>query len=381
MTPFSFMTAGRILFGRGSAQDTARLAAGFGTRILLVRGRTVDWVETLLNDLRSSGCEFVQHVQPTEPTVADVTAALDLGRRFGAKAVIAVGGGSVIDLGKAAAALLPGKSGVMDHLEVVGKGRPLSEAPLPFIAIPTTAGTGAEVTKNAVIGVPEAGRKVSLRDDRMMPEIAIVDPALTDGAPRGVTLASGLDAITQVIEPYLSSRANPLTDALCREAIPRGLAALARLMQDESPAMRDELAFVSLTGGIALSNAGLGAVHGLAGIIGGRFQAPHGVICGRLLGPVLAANRAEMARAGADLTRFDEVAISMGAAFGLPHDKVFERLGDRLDRLGVPRLGRWLDDGADIGALARDALGSSSMKANPCDLPAPALEAAILMAT
>jgi alcohol dehydrogenase class IV len=187
--------------------------------------------------------------------------------------VAALGGGAAIDLGKALAALIPAPDGPMEHLEVVGKGLPLKVPPLPFIAIPTTAGTGAEVTRNAVIGLPDHGRKVSLRDERMVARVAIVDPALTDGCPRGVTLASGLDAVTQVIEPFVSVKATPYTDALARPAIATGMAALMRLMQGEDPEARDRLAWVSLCGGLALSNGGLGAVHGFAGVIGGMTGA------------------------------------------------------------------------------------------------------------
>jgi hypothetical protein len=166
----------------------------------------------------------------------------------------------------------------MDHLEVVGRGLPLTEAPLPFIAIPTTAGTGSEATKNAVIGLHDQGRKVSLRDDRMLARLAIVDPALTDGTPWAVTLASGLDAVTQVIEPFVSVKATPYTDAISAPAISAGLMALQRLRQGEDQDARDALAWVSLSGGLALANAGLGAVHGLAGVIGGLCPAPHGAV-------------------------------------------------------------------------------------------------------
>ena len=187
-----------------------------------------------------------------------IEAALTEARAQAARAVIALGGGAVIDAGKALAALVPATRPVLDHLEVVGQGLPLDASPLPFAALPTTAGTGSEVTRNAVIAVPDARRKVSLRDARMVTRIAVVDPGLTDGCPRGVTLASGLDAITQVIEPYISTRANPLTDALTLPRVALALRALDRLMQAEDAAARDEMALTSLCGGLALANAGLG---------------------------------------------------------------------------------------------------------------------------
>ncbi|MFG6583438.1 iron-containing alcohol dehydrogenase [Sulfitobacter sp. 1A12779] len=371
MSPFGFATAGRIRFGRGVAGEAASAARGYGRQVLLLRGGSVAWVDELARDLAAAGCEVTQLHGSGEPSVDDVRAAVAAGR--GADVVLGVGGGAVIDLAKAAAALIPSECDVMEHLEVVGAGKPLQADPLPMIAIPTTAGTGAEVTKNAVIAVPEAARKVSLRDDRMLPRLALVDPALTDGAPRGVTLGSGLDALVQVIEPYLSSKANPLTDALCRAAIPQGIAALKRLAAGEDQDARDALAYVSLSGGLALANAGLGAVHGLAGVIGGRFAAPHGLICGRLLGPVLAAN----ADALGVSARFTEVQMWLSDGFDLPEEGTFDALTAMLDDWGLERLNQWIPEDADLGETAREAAASSSMRANPCVLEAETLEACI----
>jgi alcohol dehydrogenase class IV len=307
--------------------------------------------------------------------MALIEAGLAEARMMRAEVVVALGGGAVIDAGKAIAALVAATRLITDHLEVVGKGLPLDAAPLPFVAMPTTAGTGAEVTRNAVIAVPAEGRKVSLRDPRMLPCLAIVDPALTDGCPRAVTLASGLDAITQVIEPYVSTRANALTDALCRDAIPRGLAALIRLMEAEDKAARDEIAWVSLSGGIALANAGLGAVHGLAGPLGGLSNAAHGAICGALLPHVLVANRravADPALAG----RLDEVGRWIGAAFGTGRDDLTEaaNLLARWSRAaGLPGLAELGISAGDRETAANAAAASSSMRANPALLSADVL--------
>ncbi|TGN43847.1 iron-containing alcohol dehydrogenase, partial [Paracoccus liaowanqingii] len=264
---FAFATATEILFGRGQADLAPARVAALGRRVLLVHGRNPSRSAPLAGALRALGCEVTAFAVPSEPDMARVASGLTMAA--GSQVVVAMGGGAVIDAGKAIAALVPATRPMLDHLEVVGQGLPLDHPPLPFVAIPTTAGTGAEVTRNAVIGVPDHARKVSLRDARMLPRLAIVDPGLTDGCPRAVTLASGLDALTQVIEPFVCTRANPLTDALCRDAIPRGLAAIARLMQAEDAGARDEMAWVSLCGGLALANAGLGAVHGLAGPLGG----------------------------------------------------------------------------------------------------------------
>lgn len=366
--PFAFATATEILWGRGQAGHAAGRVAALGRRVLLVHGRDpgrADWLNRALAD---RGCAVTALPVPGEPDIALIETGLDAAR--GAEAVVALGGGAAIDAGKALAALLPATRPVMDHLEVVGRGLPLDRPPLPFVAIPTTAGTGAEVTRNAVIGVPAHRRKVSLRDLRMLPRLAIVDPALTDGCPRGVTLASGLDAVTQVIEPFVSTRANPLTDALCRDAIPRGLAAIRRLMEGEDTHARDEMAWVSLAGGLALANAGLGAVHGLAGPLGGLTGAPHGAICGALLPHVLRANR-RAASDAACIARLDQVARWIGAAFGQP-DATMPTAADLLVRwsrdAGLPGLSA-LGVSPDARAeAARAASSSSSMQANPAAL-------------
>ncbi|WP_295311775.1 iron-containing alcohol dehydrogenase [Roseobacter sp.] len=368
MTPFSFLTAGRIIFGRDTADQAVAAVTGFGKNVLLVRGGSVPWVDGFEVALGAAGAGVTTVFCRAEPDLPALEAALDAGRSAGAEVVVSVGGGAVIDMGKAVAALLPGNAPVLDHLEGVGAGKPLTAPPLPFVALPTTAGTGAEVTKNAVISVPEAGRKVSLRDDRMLPDVAIVDPALTDHAPRQVTLASGLDAVTQCIEPWLSTRANPMTDALCEAAIPAGLRALARLEQGEDQDARDAMAWCSLAGGLALANAGLGAVHGLAGVLGGRLGAPHGLICGRLLGPVLAANAARMATVPEAQMRFDMVRNWLGAAFQTDTADVFSGLGHILDTWQMPRLDGWVTSDTDLDAIAAEAAGASSMKANPCTL-------------
>lgn len=373
--PFAFATATEILFGRGQAAQAPARVAALGRWVLLVHGRDPARSATLARDLTAAGCSVATFAVPHEPDMALIEAGLQAGA--GVQVVVAIGGGAVIDAGKAIAALIPATRPMLDHLEVVGQGLPLDHPPLPFVAIPTTAGTGAEVTRNAVIGVPEARRKVSLRDARMLPTLAIVDPALTDGCPRGVTLASGLDAITQVIEPYVCTRANPLTDALCRDAIPRGLAAIIRLMQAEDLQAREEMAWVSLCGGLALANAGLGAVHGLAGPLGGLTGAAHGAICGTLLPHVLVANRQAVIES-ALAARLDQVGQWIGAAFGRPDALVADaarQLADWSRDSGMPGLDALGIDATARGAAAQAAASSSSMKANPAPLSVDDLDA------
>lgn len=364
---FAFATATEIRFGRGEAARAVDAIAALGARLLVVTGARAGRAAWLVDALTRRGVAVTAFAVPREPDVALIEAGIAAAREAGAEAVVAVGGGAAIDGGKAIAALATAPGTIHDHLEVVGKGLPLTAPPLAFVAIPTTAGTGAEVTRNAVVGVPEHRRKVSLRDRAMLPRLAVVDPALTDDCPRGVTLASGLDAITQVIEPYLCRRANPLTDALCRDAIPRGLVALARLMTAEDPAARDEMAWVSLCGGLALANAGLGAVHGLAGPLGGRTGAAHGAICGTLLPHVLAANAAGVADAALQ-ARFSAVRGWIAGALGGTEAQAFTTLATWSRAQGLPGLDGLGISAADRAAAAAAAASSSSMKANPVAL-------------
>ncbi len=361
MTPFGFALPGRVIFGRGEAAKAAPLIRAFGPRGLLVHGANparAEWLRAALGpDVVTLACP----TEPTLPMLEDALAALPP-----VDWVVALGGGSVIDMGKALAALIPAPGGAMDHLEVVGKGLPLAAPPLPFIAIPTTAGTGAEATRNAVIGLPEHGRKVSVRDERMLPRLAIVDPALTDHCPRTVTLASGLDALAQVIEPYVSAKATPFTDALTLPVIASGMTALMGLMSTEDAGARDHMAWVSLSGGIALANGGLGAVHGLAGVIGGVAPAAHGAICGALLGPVLALNRS---RAGGDARRrLDTVCALLAEPLGVPADAAPAALAAWARGSGLPGLMAQGLDPTRHGSVAEASLASSSMKGNPVAL-------------
>lgn len=359
---FSIIQPPRILFGRGEAAKAAGLIRALGNRVLVVHGANPDrasWLRIPEADVQGLPCAG-------EPTLEMLEDALHRTRAFEPQVVVGLGGGSVIDLAKALAALIPAPDGPMEHLEVVGKGLPLKADPLPFVAIPTTAGTGAEATKNAVIGLPEHRRKVSLRDDRMMARVAIVDPALTDHTPRAVALASGLDAVTQVVEPFISCKATPWTDALTRPAIGPGLAALMRLMEGEDASARDTLAYTSLIGGMALANAGLGAVHGLAGVIGGMTGAAHGAICGALLGPTLAVNRARSD--GAARERIDEALRLLAGPLGCAPGAVPEELAAWAHRAGLPRLSTLGVAAADHAEISGAAMAASSSKANPVAL-------------
>lgn len=271
-------------------------------------------------------------------------------------------------MGKALAALIDAPAPPQDNLEIVGRGLVLTAPTLPFIALPTTSGTGAEATKNAVIGLPDHGRKVSLRDDQMLARLVIVDPSLTDGCPRGVTLASGMDAICQLIESYVSIRATPFTDALTRPAIGVGLMALQRLMIAEDAAARDLMAWVSLSSGMALANGGLGAVHGLEGPIGGLCGAAHGAICGALLGPVLDLNRSRAT--GQSETRLNEVCEIIASVLGCTAQDAPQALTDWSKSVGLLSLAALGVDPAIHAQIAEASLTTSSMKGNPAALTA-----------
>nr|WP_321457836.1 iron-containing alcohol dehydrogenase [uncultured Cohaesibacter sp.] len=373
---FQFMTATTISFGRNSAIRSVAELAKLGSPLLLVHGSDGKRAGWLYEALVEMGHEVANFSVPKEPDIALVEEGVAYAKATKVKAVIAIGGGAVIDAGKALAALVPADRPVLDYLEVVGKGLPLEKAPLPFAALPTTAGTGAEVTKNAVLTVPEASRKVSLRDARMVPTLAIVDPALTDHLPRAITLASGLDAVTQVIEPYLSCKANRMTDLICRDAIPKGISALVHLMQAETKPARDDMAWASLCGGLALANAGLGAVHGLAGVLGGVTGAAHGALCGTLLPHVLIANERAV-QLSPDLgeetrqsliARFADVKSWIGGALGCPADQAFDRLASWSSANALPGLSELGLSEAQVPSVAKASAAASSMKGNPVPL-------------
>jgi alcohol dehydrogenase class IV len=371
---FEFATATRIIFGAGTLKEVGPLAAGLGSRALVVTGRSSHRAAPLLDALAAQGVDTVTFAVPDEPTTHLVSAGTQRAREAGCDVVIGIGGGSVIDTGKAIAALLTNGGEPLDYLEVIGKGQPLTRPPAPCVAIPTTAGTGAEVTRNAVLASPQHRVKVSLRSPLMLPRLALVDPKLTHSLPPEITASTGLDALTQVIEPYVSILSNPLTNALCQEGIRRAARSLRRVYeQGDDAAAREDIALVSLFGGLALANAKLGAVHGFAGPLGGMFRAPHGAICGRLLPHVMAVNvqalqeRAPESRA---LRRYDEVArLLIGTPRAAARDGV-SWIKALCETLHVPPLGTYGVTEDDFPLLIEKASKSSSMQGNPIELTA-----------
>jgi alcohol dehydrogenase class IV len=309
-----------------------------------------------------------------EPSVERVAAGVVEARAQGCDCVVGWGGGSAIDAAKAVAGLAPNPGEVLDYVEVVGQARPLPGPGLPCVAVPTTAGTGSEVTRNAVLGCPEQRVKASIRSPHLLPRAAVVDPELTCGLPPALTAATGLDALTQLIEPYVCVRANPLVDALCVEGIGRAARSLRRACENGTDtAARADLALASLLGGMALANSGLGAVHGLAAPLGGLFPAPHGAVCAALLPRVMAANiRALATRQPANpaLRRYAEVArLLTGQAQATAADGVawVEALGIAL---GIPALASYGITEPELPDVLSRAMQASSMKANPIALTA-----------
>jgi alcohol dehydrogenase class IV len=369
---FEFAAARRIIFGAGTVAEAGPLAAQFGSRALVLTGSSGKRAGALLDMLAAQGVAVTTYRVAQEPTISMVQQGTDLARQVGCDVVLGFGGGSVVDSGKAIAALLTNPGHPLEYLEVIGQGRPLTQAPLPYIAIPTTAGTGAEVTRNAVLRSADHRVKVSLRSPLMLPRLAIVDPELTYGLPPELTATTGLDALTQVIEPFVSNQANPVTDGLCREGIRRAARSLRRAFQEGGdPRARCDMALASLCGGLALANAKLGAVHGLAGPLGGMIEAPHGAICGRLLPYVMAANlkalqgRAPQSQA---LARYEEIArLATARADATAEDGVawIEAL---CEDLHTPPLSSHGLTEEHLDELIEKAAASSSMKGNPIPL-------------
>lgn len=369
---FEFATATRIVFGAGSRSQLGVSASGLGKRALLVTGAPDGIFEEVSGLLADRGIDVVLWMVRGEPTLDAIRAALARAKETDRDLVVGVGGGSALDTGKAVAALCTNGGDPLDYLEVVGKGQPLTQPSLPFIALPTTSGTGSEVTRNAVLSVPEQRTKASLRSAHMLPRLALVDPELTFGVPPDVTACTGLDALTQVIEPFVCRSPNLLVDALCNDAIRCGGRSLTRVYEQPNDAVaREEMALVSLIGGLALANAKLGAVHGLAAAIGGMFSAPHGATCARLLPHVMDMNLRALKRRRPDsdaLRRYDETArLLINHRTARAADGISWVAGV-CDLMRIPTLRQYGLTERDLDEVISKALAASSMQGNPIEL-------------
>ena len=369
---FEFSTAGRIVFGPGTLGELHGAFREQGARrLLIVHGANAQRANPLLEIASEAGIVCLRYSVPCEPTTGIITEGVRLARESECDGVIGFGGGSVIDAAKAIAGLAANPGDLIDYLEIIGRGLPLTKPALPWIAIPTTAGAGTEVTRNAVIISPENRVKVSLRSPLLLPRLAIVDPELTRDLPPAITAATGLDALTQLIEPYVCTRANPMTDGLCVEGMHRAARSLLRAFENGAAdgAAREEMALASLFGGLALANAGLGAVHGFAAPIGGMFpQAPHGAVCAALLPNVMRVNvRALRERdpGSAALHRYDQVARILTGSDKATADDGVEWVANLCAALHIPTLGSHGITATDIPLLVHNASRASSMKPNP----------------
>ncbi|MBZ5514738.1 MAG: iron-containing alcohol dehydrogenase [Acidobacteriia bacterium] len=381
---FEFASAARIIFGPGAVREVARAARALGQRALLVTGRQTRPSAGLAADLEAAGVSLVTFSVPAEPTVELVREGRSLGRAERCDLVIGFGGGSALDAAKAIAALLTNNRDVMDYLEVIGAGQALSAPGAPFIAVPTTAGTGTEVTRNAVLASPAHRVKVSLRSPLMLARLAAIDPELTCDLPPAITARTGLDALTQLIEPYVSNRANPLTDGYCLEGMKRVARSLRRAYHDGHDAeAREDMSLASLLGGLSLANAGLGVVHGFAAPIGGMFPAPHGAVCAALLPHGMEINiRVLRARepGSETLRRYEMVARILTGRPDATVEEGVQWVSELVNELQIPPLRTYGIESSDIPTLAEKASQASSMRANPVVLTAEELREALTRA-
>lgn len=374
MNSFEFVSSPRIIFGDGCLEQGIRAATQFGQKALLVHTTAGSPIQPVTDLLSTNDIAYVEATVDHEPSIEMVQKLVDLARSEKCEFVLAFGGGSVMDAGKATAAMLTNPGDLLEYLEVVGKNQPLNQPAAPCVTIPTTAGTGAEVTRNAVLAVPEQKVKVSLRSIFVLPRLAVIDPRLTLSLPPRVTAYTGLDALTQVIEPYLSSKSNPLMDIICRDGIVRSARSLRRAFNNPKDAeSRLDLSLTSLYGGLALSNAGLGAVHGFAAPMGGMYDVPHGAICGILLPEVFRTNMIAIQQRMPQyevLGRFLDIARLLTGNTNATGQDGANWLSNLVNDLKIPRLSAYGIPREDFPLIVEKAQKASSMKANPILLTA-----------
>lgn len=371
MTAFTFATAGRIIFGAGVVAELPAILAGLGRRALVCTGSDPRRHAGVIDSLPGA----VAFPISGEPTLDAVRAGAAAAREHGADVVVGLGGGAALDAAKVVAALVANGGDPLDYAEVIGRGLPLSERSLPVVAVPTTSGTGSEVTANGVVTSPADKVKVSLRAPSMLPVVALVDPELTLAVPPAVTAHAGLDALVQCIEPFVSPFATPLTDGFCREGIARAGRGLRRAVEDGSDlAARTDMSLCSLLSGLALANAKLGAAHGLAAPLGGLLGAPHGAVTAAVMAAVSRANLAALAIEPGHpcLDRYAEVGELLT---GRRDPEAFlDWFAETLDRFGVPGLASHGLADDQIPDVALAASRASSTKGNPVRLPVAAFE-------
>jgi alcohol dehydrogenase class IV len=369
---FDLAVPADVRFGAGRVSEVPEAFAGLGaSRVLVITGRTTSRADAVRAALTEADIASVVFGVATEPSIERARAAIELITETGCDAVLGFGGGSALDVAKAAAVLATSGTDPQEHMEVIGAGRPIERPGLPCIAVPTTAGTGSEVTRNSVLS--GGGVKASLRSPLMLPKVAVVDPDLLAGVPRPTIAASGMDALSQLIEPLLSARANPFTDALARDGIRRSARSLRRAYQEgmEDPDVREDLALASLLGGMCLANSGLGAVHGIAAAAGARLSAPHGAVCAAALAAAMDVNLQALRGRAPDhpaLLRMAEIAsLLTGQPDAIPEEAI-AWLQELTSALSIPGLASYRLAEDEIPALVTAAQKASSMRGNPIEL-------------
>ena len=388
MKPFELFSAARIVFGRGEVRRVGAFVAGAGRSCLVVYnggapgdGGAVGRVSGLLES-SGVGVHFVR--QCGEPTVDDVERCVTVAREAACDVLVGLGGGSAIDAAKAVAGILGNGGAALDYMEVIGKGQPLTRPAVPWVAVPTTAGTGAEVTRNAVLGDPGRHFKASLRSELLLPRVALVDPELGVGVPPGVTASSGMDALCQLVESYTSLNAQPITDALAMKGIELAVRSLRRAVADGADVdAREDMALAALLSGITLTNAGLGAVHGFAAPLGANFPVPHGTVCAALLPHVMAANIAALRTQSLKhpvLARYADVGRALCRQSGrddLATEAGVNEIAAMVADLRIPRLREFGVTPTRVPEMVALARKSSSMRYNPVVLSDDALAEAL----
>lgn len=369
---FEFHATTRIIFGKGAISRIGALSKESGKKALIVSGKSINRVDVIRDLLKTERIPFSQFAVEGEPTVRLIEEGINQAKSEEINFIIGCGGGSALDAGKAIASLLTNGGVITDYLEVVGKGKPITKPSMPYIAIPTTAGTGTEVTRNSVLAVPEQKVKVSLRSPYLLPKVAIVDAQLTYTMPPDVTARTGLDALTQLIEPYTSNRTNPIVDGTCREGIRRAARSLLRAYEyghDESA--REDMCVASLFGGLALANGKLAAVHGIAGPLGGMIPIPHGTACACLLPYVLEVNF-QLLKEHQELTetleRYQEIARMLTGNANAEVEEGISWVKELCQKLNIPRLSDFGLTLEDFPLLIEKSLKASSMKGNAVKL-------------
>ncbi|MEL7292544.1 MAG: iron-containing alcohol dehydrogenase [Pseudomonadota bacterium] len=372
---FQFMTSNRIVFGEGALSASLSLLNQYGYSVLLVSGKNLARAQPIVEYLNSQTMRY-QHVAiHGEPNITMVEEIALAGRKFKPDMVVAIGGGSALDMGKALAAIIPNQGDVYDYVEVVGRNVPLKAKPLPFIAIPTTASTGSEVTRNAVLRSGQDQVKVSLRNPDMLADVAIVDPTLTYGTDAETSARGAMDAFTHLMEAYVCGEPNPLTDMICEEGLRKLSHSILPACQEDKPQARSDLSFAAMLGGMAITNAKLGAAHGLASALGGKLNAPHSVITARLAPYVMQENISAATKAGRIdiLARYEKLAQILTGRINAHHNDSVLWVNMMLDTLPLPEIERFGVCSTSFEQVAEDALKSVAIKGNPIPLTKPRL--------